>query len=67
MASQTRPTVAKSGQRRNSMQYGVPTMTERQLDVYLVAKEAIRRIQRTSSLIFPVRAARSDSLCGGRD
>ena len=62
MASQTRPTAAKQGQSRNSMHHGVPSMTERQLDAYLAAKEAVRRIQRTSSLVFPACAARSSGL-----
>ena len=67
MASQTRPTTAKGGRRRNSMQYGVPPMTERQLDAYIAAREAIRRIQRTSSLVFPVCAARCGSFRASRD
>ena len=67
MASQTRPNTAKGGRRRNSMRYGAPPMTGRQLDAYLVAREAIRRIQRTSSLVFPACAARTGSLRASRD
>ena len=65
MASQTRPNTAKAGRRRNSMQYGAPPITDRQLDAYLAAKEVVRRIQRTSSLVFPACAARSGSLRAG--
>ncbi len=67
MASQSRPTIAKGGRRQNSMQYGVPPMTERQLDAYLVAREAIRRIQRTSNLVFPACATRFGGLRASGD
>lgn len=40
----------KVGKQRNSRRRGLYSMTERQLDSYLWAKEAIRRIQRTTSL-----------------
>lgn len=64
MASQnkTYPSAAKGGPDRNSMQRCMPAMSERELDAYLSAKEAIRRIQRTSSLVLPAFAARSGSL-----
>ena len=55
----THPSTAKGERDRNSTQRCMPAMSERQLDAYLSAKEAIRRIQRTSSLVFPAFAARS--------
>lgn len=66
MASQnkTHRSVATGKRDRNSMQRLM--MSERQLDAYLSAKEVIRRIQRTSSLIFPA-FARSGSLQARRD
>ena len=67
MASQTRPIPAQKRQRRSSMQYSVPTMTERQLDAYLAARDTIRLIQRTSSLVFPAGTARSNSSRASRD
>ena len=61
MASQTRPIPAQKRQRRSSMQYSVPNMTERQLDAYLAARDTIRLIQRTSSLVLSAGTARSNS------
>jgi hypothetical protein len=62
MASQNRPTNFREGQRQSSSQYCVHSMTERQLDAYFAARDTIRRIQRTSSLVFPAFSARQGDL-----
>ena len=33
---------------------GLPSMSEKQTQAYLVARDALRRIQRTSSLVIPM-------------
>ena len=44
--------------RRASGQQGRPSLTERQLEAYLLSRDALRRIQRTSAL-FETPPARS--------
>ena len=58
---------AREGRDRNSMRRSMPVMSERQLDAYFSAKETIRRIQRTSSLLFPALADRSGRTLGLRN
>jgi hypothetical protein len=44
-----------SGRNRRSMprRGGLPSMSEKQTQAYLIARDALRRIQRTSSLVLP--------------
>ena len=67
MASQnkTQQSAATGKRDRNSMHRFM--MSERQLDAYLSARDVIRRIQRTSSLVFPAYGARSGSLQARQD
>ena len=59
LRNKTHPSAANGKRDRNSMQRSLPSMSARQLDAYFSAREAIRRIQRTTPLVFPALAARS--------
>ena len=67
LRNKTHPSTPNGKRDRNLMQRSMPTMSERQLDAYLSAREAIRRIQRTSPLVFPALAARSSGSRSSRD
>ncbi len=54
-------------QDQKSISYYRPKISERQLDAYLSARETIRRIQRTSSLVLPALAALSGVSGSNRD
>ena len=43
---------------RAGKQQGVPSMTARQLEAYLLSKDTLRRIQRSAALLSEARSAR---------
>jgi hypothetical protein len=49
------PPSGNGGHNRRSMprRGGLPFMSEKQTQAYLIARDALRRIQRTSSLVLP--------------
>jgi hypothetical protein len=49
------PASGNSGRNRRSMprRGGLPSMSEKQTQAYLIARDALRRIQRTSLLVLP--------------
>lgn len=60
--NKTHPCAANEERDRKPMQRCMNTLIDRQLDAYLSAREAIRRIKRTSTLFSPAYAGRSGSL-----
>lgn len=50
---QTRASGSSSGG-RSTLNGSLPYMSERQTQAYLMARDAIRRVQRTSSIVEPI-------------
>jgi hypothetical protein len=55
-----------SGSRRSARPGGMPTMSQRQTEAYLLARDAVRRIQRTSSLVAAASQRLADGARGNR-
>jgi hypothetical protein len=44
----------RPGRRAATRSGGVPSMTQRQAEAYLLARDAVRRVQRTSTLLASI-------------
>ena len=57
----TTPSVPQRRSRRGSSARGLPSMSERQLDAYLLARDTLRRVRAVASLAAQVPRERSPS------